>query len=126
MTVNIAAVIFAADTERVSLFYQSITGAMRLHTDADHTVLAGGGFELTVHSLRGEPLPSVPPIVREDTAIKLCFYVPSLARARTTASLLGGSVKPTGGEWHGRGFIACDGHDPEGNVFQLREHKADG
>ena len=37
------------------------------------------------------------------------------------AERLGGRVKPVHDEWEARGFRACDGHDPEGNVIQVRE-----
>jgi hypothetical protein len=33
----------------------------------------------------------------------------------------GGELNPPDKEFAARGFRACDGHDPEGNVLQLRE-----
>lgn len=42
-------------------------------------------------------------------------------RTRVTAASLGGHIKPAAAEWSARGFRACDGHDPEGNVLQVRE-----
>ncbi len=41
--------------------------------------------------------------------------------ARKQAAALGGQVGPKAREWQARGFRACDGFDPEGNVFQVRE-----
>jgi hypothetical protein len=35
-------------------------------------------------------------------------------------------VHATEKEWSARGFRACDGYDPEGNVFQVREKAAPG
>ncbi len=58
---------------------------------------------------------------REDTPLKLCLPVPSIAPGRALASSLGGQLNPPAKEWAARGFRACDGTDPEGNVFQLRE-----
>jgi len=62
-----------------------------------------------------------PPVPREDTPIKLVFAVDDIARARARASDLGGAVKPAEREWQFDGATVCDGHDPEGNVFQLRQ-----
>ena len=47
--------------------------------------------------------------------------MPSLAEARARAPALGGRLAPAGKEWAARGFRACDGVDPEGNVVQFRE-----
>ena len=51
------------------------------------------------------------------------WLVPSIAEARVRAAGLGGEVWPVDREWEAtsRGFRACDGRDPEGNVFQVRE-----
>ena len=62
-----------------------------------------------------------PPMVREDTPIKLVFAVDDIARARARASDLGGAVNPAERAWQFDGATVCDGHDPEGNVFQLRQ-----
>jgi len=50
-----------------------------------------------------------------------CDPVDSLAAARARVAMLGGRLDPADREWSARGFRACDGVDPEGNVFQLRE-----
>jgi len=47
--------------------------------------------------------------------------VASLAEARAEAPSLGGALYPSDREWEGKGFRACDGYDPEGNILQLRE-----
>ncbi|MCM1982713.1 hypothetical protein [Lyngbya confervoides] len=50
------------------------------------------------------------------------IVVPSLSVARADAARLGGEVFNE--NWRGSGFVACNAMDPEGNVFQLREHVA--
>jgi hypothetical protein len=60
-----------------------------------------------------------PPLVREDTPIKFVFAVDDIARARARASDLGGAANPAEREWRFDGATVCDGHDPEGNVFQV-------
>ncbi len=63
-----------------------------------------------------------PPQRREDTALKFFFSVPSLAAARLAARAAGGEVFAE--NWQGPGFTVCNGMDPEGNVFQVREFAA--
>src|SRR5262245_61576310 len=120
-----SAVVFCSEVDRVSQFYQSVARMTRISGDATHTVLELEGFQLVVHGLRGEPsvnsLPTGRLPVREDSYIKVCLPVESLAAARERVAELGGQLYPAEKEWQARGFRACDGYDPEGNVFQLRE-----
>lgn len=117
-----AGVIFVDDVARIAAFYQAVVGMNVVHADNDHVVLEVTGFQLTVHALappsRDRADLAYP--TREDSYIKLCFPVADLARARSTAARLGGELWPPDREWQARGFRACDGRDPEGNVFQLR------
>ena len=118
------AVVFVSDVPRVSRFYREVAAMGVLAEDETHVVLGIAGFELVVHGLRGEPsvhrnaTGDVP--VREDSYVKICLPVRSLADARAVAATLGGAIKPAEHEWEARGFRACDGHDPEGNVIQVR------
>lgn len=114
------AVLFVANVERVAAFYEALAAMRRVAGDADHVVLEVAGFELVVHRLRGEPEPA-DGRVREDSYWKLCLPVESIAAARARAPALGGLIQPTDREWESRGVRACDGHDPEGNVVQVRE-----
>jgi predicted enzyme related to lactoylglutathione lyase len=112
-----AAVLFAADVTLVADFYCAVAGFRVVAREADHTVLAGNGFELVIHT--GAKAPDGP--VRTDAVVKLSLPVESIAAARTAAGGGGGRVLAPDGEWDGPGYRACDGVDPEGNVFQLRE-----
>ena len=116
-----AAVVFVADVARVAAFYRRVFDMRDLEGDATYVVLACEGLQLTIHALRGEPEPSGGP--REETYVKLCLPVSSLAIARDAAAAAGGALLPVDREWTSasRGFRAVDGHDPEGNVFQARE-----
>jgi len=64
---------------------------------------------------------ATPPEPREDTALKLVFSVEDIAHARERAAELGGAVNAMEREWEFEGARVCDGHDPEGNIFQLRQ-----
>ena len=47
--------------------------------------------------------------------------MPALWTGSELAAALGGQIGPKQKQWTARGFTACDGFDPEGNVFQVRE-----
>lgn len=119
------AVIFAKDLQRVAAFYETLLGLTAVHSESDHIVLASAPIELVIHAIPKAIADSfeitVPPERRSETAIKLYFPVASIAEARARAAALGGELNSPEGEWTARGFRACDGHDPEGNVLQLRE-----
>lgn len=118
-------VLFVNDVIRVSAFYRDLAGMRVEFADEDHVVLALDGFELVVHRLFGEPEAANNDegrvVIRDDSYSKLCLPVNDIAAARGTAEKLGGAIKPHGFEWSARGFRACDGHDPEGNVIQVRQ-----
>jgi hypothetical protein len=122
------AVLFAKDPGRVARFYQVLADLTVTHASKDIIVLESPGHQLMVH-----PIPtkiartieiSVPPKRRTLAAVKLVFAVKSIAAARANAPALGGELNPVDGMFEARGFRACDGHDPEGNVIQFREDPA--
>ena len=119
-----AAVVFVDDVARLAAFYQALAHMTMLHADPQHAVLEIPGFQLTIHSLRRSDSAAASAYPARETAhVKLCFPVDSIARARTTAAGFGGEVWSANKEWEAvdRGFRACDGRDPEGNVFQVRQ-----
>ena len=122
------AVVFAKDLARVARFYEELLPMTVAHAERDHIVLQAPQFELVVHAIPKRVADSfeitVPPERRSETAIKLFFPVASLAEARDKAPALGGGLSPEKKEWEARGFRACDGYDPEGNVVQFREEAA--
>jgi predicted enzyme related to lactoylglutathione lyase len=121
-------VVFVSDVRRVSIFYRELASMLVLQEDEGHCVLEVDDFQLVVHRLSGEPsvrqdeAGHVP--VREDSYVKLCLPVNSIAAARSLAAAQGGAIRSQQHEWEARGFRACDGHDPEGNVIQVRETAA--
>jgi len=120
------AVVFAKGLERIAKFYEQLLSLSVTRAERDHVVLESEHLELVIHAIPNRIAGSItiaePPEVREGTSIKLFFPVASLAEARSRAFLLGGQVNPSQREWAGNGFRACDGFDPEGNVFQLRQN----
>lgn len=119
----VAAVMFVDNLDRMSAFYQGVAGMTAVHADSEHVVLEAAGFQLIVHAIpeayasRTSAYP-----LREDGCIKLCLPVASIDAARAVAVGLGGELWPPEREWEARGVRVCDGRDPEGNVFQLRQN----
>lgn len=117
-------VIFVADVQRVAEFYRELASMTIEVEDSAHVVLDIEGFQLVIHLLHGEPaVVDVAKAVhaREDSYLKVCLPVASIDAARVTAAAKGGAIKSRDHEWTARGFRACDGHDPEGNIIQVRE-----
>jgi predicted enzyme related to lactoylglutathione lyase len=119
------AVLFAKDLPGMAQFYAGVVGLSTVHSDADVIVLESANQQLVLHGIPKHIARSIviasPPKRREDTAVKLVFPVASLVEARERAAALGGELNSKKKEFEARGFRACDGHDPEGNVVQFRE-----
>lgn len=125
-----AAVLFAAQPERLMRFYQALLGWPLVERGARHLVLADAGIELVIHAIpsefqdvQGREMAAAPTL-REEAALKLVLPVASLSEARQRAAALGGGLKDETQEWVWNGLRVCDGHDPEGNVLQCRESRA--
>ena len=116
------AVIYAVDLTRVAVFYETLLG-MRVSAVVDHAILESPDIQLVVHAIPAIIASTItiasPPELREDTPIKLFFTVRSLAEAQRLALTVGGEVFDE--TWEGEGFLARNGRDPEGNIFQVRE-----
>lgn len=119
------AVLFVSGLEVLARFYEHLLGWPRVQADEQHIRLASEHLELVLHAIPPHiaatiPL-TAPPELRAETPIKLMLPVASIAEARRQASLWGGHVRPLAEEWADGHCIVCDGHDPEGNVLQLRQ-----
>jgi predicted enzyme related to lactoylglutathione lyase len=125
MPFNAGAVIYAKSVLAVSSFYAEVADLQVTHSEQDYVVLESAGFQLVVLATPAQRATSIhitsPPERRENTPIKLVFYVASVADARQMAKSLGGMLNPPAREWEFQGSCVCDGHDPEGNVVQFRE-----
>ncbi len=119
------AVLFAKDLPRAAQFYEKLLSMTVVDSERGHVVLESPHRQLVVHAIPRRIAQSIkltsPPARRTENPVKLFFFVTSLAQARAAAVELGGALDPKDREWEARGFRACDGHDPEGNVLQLRE-----
>jgi len=125
MTDRVSAVLVAQDMHKLLEFYCAVLGRHCVYRDAYHAVLRCGVFALDIHQMPAHAATDVrvesPPRRRDQAALKLSFPVDSIARARKVAAELGGQLDPAPPRWVVEQQKICDGHDPEGNVFQLRE-----
>jgi predicted enzyme related to lactoylglutathione lyase len=119
------AVLYAKNVGRVVAFYSAVLGVQASDGDENHVVLESPGFQLVVLSIPEEIASSIeitiPPTRRANAAIKMVFFVPSIAAVRTSAEAFGGMLNSSDKEWSFQRFKVCDGLDPEGNVIQFRE-----
>lgn len=119
------AVLFAKDLPRVAAFYRELVGMTQTVSENRLIVLESDTYQLVIHGIPKNIANRIeittPPLRRADMPTKLVFPVTSLAAARTAAGALGGEVDAVSAQFSARGFIACDGFDPEGNVVQFRE-----
>lgn len=120
------AVIYAKELKRLADFYERVVGMRVCHIAKDHVMLESGAFQLVILQVPPRVAKTitvtVPPTRREDTPIKPVFFVESIARARQIAPECGGMVNAARREWSFDSVTVCDGCDPEGNVFQLRQY----
>ena len=118
------ALIYAKELERLSHFYQALLSMRLLSADRELHVIESADIQLVIHAIPPHIAATfeiaVPPVPREEQAIKLFFTVHSLSSAEAVAESLGG--KMFGREYAGPGFKARNGYDPEGNIFQVREN----
>lgn len=118
--------IYARELGRVAGFYESLLGMSRLHASAELVVLQSQDVQLVIHQVPDAVAAGIviesPPRPRGECALKFFFSVSSIDAVRGIAADLGGQVLDT--VYPGRGFIACNVVDPEGNIFHVREHAA--
>ena len=123
---RLKAVIYAKDARRLADFYGRLLDLPRTEEDAGAVRFAAEGLELTLvqapPALANGIVIGDPPVVREETPIKLSFAVPDFEALRPLVVRLGGGLRDAGWDWLGESHL--DGWDPEGNVFQLRRPAA--
>lgn len=125
-SITSGSVVYAKGVAKVSAFYAGVSGLSVKHSEPSFVTLEASGFQLVVVAIPARIANSIhitePPQRREDTLVKLVFFVSSIATVRLAAAHLGGELSPPEEEWFFQGSRVCDGHDPEGNVVQFREN----
>lgn len=122
---SFGAVVYVKDLLLTSLFYRQVFNLLLAQQEPDFIVLKKENFDLLLVKTPAEIAANIqissPPALREDMPIKLIFQVDNLAKTRDLASQFGGHIFPKEHEWVFQNYRVCDGFDPEGNIFQLRE-----
>jgi len=115
---------YAKNLAAVSAFYEQILGARVLHSDEEHRVLQSPDVQLIIHAIpqlyASAIVIQVPPVPREEQAVKPFFTVESLIAAEALVEQLGGKL--CGPVWPGPGMKVRNVCDPEGNIVHLREN----
>ena len=121
----IGAVLYAKDVERLVEFYSSVTGVEPQSIEKRFAVFGVRTPQFVIVRIPDNIADTLdiamPPQPREETPLKLVFGVEDIVDARGRAAELGGAVNAAEREWDFEGAKVCDGYDPEGNVFQLRQ-----
>jgi predicted enzyme related to lactoylglutathione lyase len=114
---------YAKNLKAVSAFYETLLNAKVLHADEMHRVLQSPDAQLIIHAIppqyADDIVIAVPPMPREDQAIKPFFTVDCLDTTVAQVEALGGVV--VGPIWPGPGMRVRNVCDPEGNIIHLRE-----
>ncbi len=122
---SMSAVVYGQDLDRLAGFYCATLGVTESRRTRSFVVLSGSSYDLVLVSmppeLAAQVTVTVPPQRREDTPVKLTFSVDDIARARAAAAEAGGVVEGPEREWSWDGATVVNGHDPEGNVIQVRQ-----
>ena len=123
-----SAMLFVKDLERMKQFYGAMLGTKpnnRDWTDVWAT-FDTGGVQFALHAIPAEIAKQIeiasPPAPRETVPVKLMFEVKDVESERARLESLG--IKMLRRPWQEPG-VACDGVDPEGNVFQICSAGAD-
>lgn len=118
-------VLYAKDVARLRGFYQNVLGFALDSRQTDHVVLVSPGLRLVIVEIPKHISASIevgdPPRLRSESPTKLIFPTASIAATREAARDHGGNILPVEREWEFDGSRVCDGNDPEGNVFQLKQ-----
>jgi predicted enzyme related to lactoylglutathione lyase len=121
----IGAVLYAKDLDCLVEFYSSVAGTKPQAIEKGFAMFGSRPSQFVILRIPKRIADTIdiatPPEPREETPLKLVFGVEDIAHARERAAELGGAMNAVEREWEFEGAKVCDGHDPEGNVFQLRQ-----
>lgn len=120
-----AIVLYALDLKNLSGFYTGAFALDVLDSDDDYAQLGSGIFELTLIQAPADIVDRVhletPARARAETPIKPVYFVEgSLNELRESIVRSGGHFAAPETEWRFGNYQVCDGHDTEGNIFQIR------
>ena len=114
-------ILFVGDVEREKIFYIETFKLVLMEEVKDEwAVLSAGGCNISLHSIGKQYLHSEG--VKQESNTKLVFETDNVRNLREELVLKKvevGEIKT----FENYGYWVCDGKDPEGNVFQLKQDK---
>lgn len=123
--IAVGLVLYARHLSHVGRFYATVAGMDETQREQDFVVLERDAFQLVVVAVPDDIGRRIvidePPRRRTDTPVKPVFVVRDIEALRELVAELGGALDPSEKTWRFGCWRVLDGHDPEGNVFQLRE-----
>ncbi|MCU7646934.1 VOC family protein [Pseudomonas piscis] len=118
-------VLYSLDPQALARFYSALLDWSISERQPDYLQLQHQGMELTLIQVPAAIAARIvlqdPPLPRSESACKPVFWVSDLDLARQRAAGAGGRLYEPEREWQFKGARVCDGIDPEGNIFQLRQ-----
>ena len=117
-------ILFVRDVERLSDFY---TGIFQLdlieHTPQMWALLKAGNMSIGLHRIGQEYLAETDDSFRVDNNVKLVFEIfEDIHQLRESLLQSGVTIRDVK-TFENYDYRLCDGEDPEGNVFQLKQGK---
>lgn len=114
--------LFVKDLDLVAAFYENTLGPKPVEETRlpNWVEFESGAIRFALHAIPAEIAESIqiasPPLARETNPVKLSFEVDDVAAERMRLESLGVTILE-------RPWGACDGVDPEGNVFGIYSAK---
>ena len=114
-------VLWADKFDETAEFYRLLLNAEFKHASDGFVSIVGARNEVLLHAVPAQWASeiSVPPALRDESPLKPCFEVESIARAREAVSATNGLILDADREQTHGDMTYCDGNDPEGNVIQV-------
>lgn len=120
----VAIVIYAHDHAALARFYAAVLRLVALEEETGYVRLASDAVEVVVIQAPPGAGRGTPGRPRTETPIKPAFLVDDIEALRPVIAAAGGGLRPASDAWDWSGARHLDGHDPEGNIFQLRQPEA--
>ena len=125
MKTNLSGIIlFVKDIEKLKTFYINVLRLeLKEEISSEWVLLKAGQCEIGLHKKGDEYADKIEGSLLSDSNTKIVFDIDTdiyLLREQLTGKNVSLREIKT---WDGFDYIICDGEDPEGNVFQLRQRK---
>lgn len=115
--------LWVEDLDRARAFYEKLLTASPSEVSETFVALSSGANEVLLHLIPENYREGISgkPTLREEVAIKPIFEVSSIADSRSAIAESNGEVYAADRQQTFQASVYCDGYDPEGNIFQLRQ-----